>query len=113
MTWLQRYRIRHYVANSIWILPVASMVAALVAVPLAHGIEEAMGWEAALDPDAARTVVGTLAASMFTFIVFVSSAQFFVEAEDRALAETSDIQGVGGKCFCAPTGEQLWEVSSP
>jgi hypothetical protein len=29
MTWLQRYRVRHYVRNSIWILPLLSMAAAL------------------------------------------------------------------------------------
>ena len=74
MTWLQRYRVRHYLANSIWILPSLSMVAALVAVPLLHRIEEALGWESAINPETARTVLGTMASSMFTFIVFVSSA---------------------------------------
>ena len=29
MTWLQRYRVRHYVNNSIWIGPLVSMLAAL------------------------------------------------------------------------------------
>jgi uncharacterized membrane protein len=74
MTWLQRYRIRHYVANSIWILPVASMVAALVTVPILHRIEVAFGWEATISAETARTVIGTLASAMFTFIVFVCSA---------------------------------------
>jgi hypothetical protein len=31
MTWLQRYRLRQYVANSIWVLPVLAMIAALIA----------------------------------------------------------------------------------
>lgn len=74
MTWLRRYRIRHYVAHSIWILPLLSMLAALVAVPLLHRAEEAMRWESSLSPETARAVLGTMAASMFTFIVFVSSA---------------------------------------
>ena len=74
MTWLQRYRIRHYVTNSIWVLPVLSIVAALVLVPLLHSIEDALGWQSAANPDAARAVLGTLASAMFTFIVFVSSA---------------------------------------
>ena len=74
MTWLQRYRIRHYIRNSIWILPVLGMVAALAAVPLLHGMEEALGWKSAINPETARAVLGTLAASMFTFIVFVCSA---------------------------------------
>jgi uncharacterized membrane protein len=74
MTWLQRYRIRHYFANSIWILPVLSMAAALVAVRLLHWVEQAAGWESTLNPETALTLLGTLAASMFTCIVFVSSA---------------------------------------
>jgi hypothetical protein len=28
MTWLQRYRVRHYVTSAIWILPLFGMVAA-------------------------------------------------------------------------------------
>jgi uncharacterized membrane protein len=74
MTWLQRYRVRHYVRDSIWILPVVGMVTALGAVRFFHWIEEVMGWESSFHPDTARTVLGTMAASMFTFIVFVSSA---------------------------------------
>ena len=33
MSWLQRYQIRHYVRNSIWILPSLGMVAALAGAP--------------------------------------------------------------------------------
>ena len=39
MTWLQRYRIRHYVRNSIWIWPAIAIVTALVAVRLLHALE--------------------------------------------------------------------------
>jgi uncharacterized membrane protein len=74
MTWLRRYRLRHYFANSIWIVPSLSMVLALLAVPAIQRIEEAMGWEPAGNPDGARLVLGTLASAMFTFIVFVCSA---------------------------------------
>src|SRR5262245_8885855 len=74
MTWLLRHRIRHYVRDSIWIFPVLAMVLALAVVRLFHRLEESMGWELAIHPDAARAVLGMLAASMFTFIVFVSSA---------------------------------------
>jgi uncharacterized membrane protein len=74
MTWIQGYRVRYYVGNSIWVLPVLGMVAALAAVRLLHGIEALMGWQSGVHPDTARAVLGTLAASMFTFIVFVSSA---------------------------------------
>jgi uncharacterized membrane protein len=78
MTWLQRYRVRHYVRNSIWILPVLGMVSALVAVRAFDRIEESLGWESGIHPEAAWAVLGTLAASMFTFIVFVSSALLIV-----------------------------------
>lgn len=74
MTWLQRYRVRHYVTNSIWIWPLLSMAAALAAVRLLHRLDEGMGWASGVDPDTARALLGTMAASMFTFIVFVSSA---------------------------------------
>src|SRR5438067_7206125 len=74
MTWLQRYWVRHYLGNSIWILPLLSMVAALVAVRVTYRIDELAGWESGHHPDTARAVLGTLASSMFTFIVFVSSA---------------------------------------
>jgi uncharacterized membrane protein len=74
MTWLQRYRVRHYIRNSIWILPLLSMVAAIAAVPVLHWIEEEMGWGSNLPPSTAQAVLGTMASSMFTFIVFVSSA---------------------------------------
>jgi uncharacterized membrane protein len=74
MSWLLRHRVRHYIRNSIWVLPVLAMVFALAAVQLLHWFEESMGWELAIHADAARAVLGMLAASMFTFIVFVSSA---------------------------------------
>lgn len=74
MTWLQRYRFRHYVKNSIWIPPVAGMLTALIATRLLHAIDKSAGWETTIDPDTTRTVLGTMASAMFTFIVFVSSA---------------------------------------
>jgi uncharacterized membrane protein len=74
MTWLQRYRVRHYVANSIWILPFLGMIGALGAVWFLRRVEGTLGWEADIDPDSAQAVLGTMASSMFTFVVFISSA---------------------------------------
>src|SRR5262245_46687228 len=74
MTWLQRYRVRHYFSNSIWILPVLSALAAVVAVRILHRIEEGMGVVSEVDPATASTVLGTLASSLFTSIVFVCTA---------------------------------------
>jgi uncharacterized membrane protein len=78
MTWLQRYRLRHYVRNSVWILPVATIAIALVSVRLLHWFEESMGWQANVNPETARTVLGALAGAMFTFIVFVCSSLLLV-----------------------------------
>src|SRR6516165_8583927 len=78
MNWLQRYRVRHYLRNSIWIWPVATMVVALIAVRFLHWLEVAMGWHASVSPDTARTVLGALGGAMFTFIVFVCSSLLLV-----------------------------------
>src|SRR5438105_10260505 len=74
MTWLQRYRLRHYFSDSIWIFPVLGTLAAVGAVRVLHGIEEEMGWISPVDADTARAVLGTMASSLFTSIVFVCTA---------------------------------------
>jgi uncharacterized membrane protein len=74
MTWLQRYRARHYFNNSIWILPVLSTAVAVGAGRLLHWIDREMAWSSSVHPDTARAVLGTLASSLFTSIVFVCTA---------------------------------------
>jgi uncharacterized membrane protein len=74
MTWLQRYRVRHYVTNSIWIPPLLGILLAFALVRLLYRIDAATGWQSSFHPDALQAVLGTMASSMFTFIVFVSSA---------------------------------------
>jgi uncharacterized membrane protein len=74
MTWFQRHQARRYIADSIWILPVLSMAVALGAVRLLNRIDAALGWRANFQPEAARSVLSALASTMFTLIVFVSSA---------------------------------------
>ncbi len=74
MSWLQRYRIRHYIANSIWIMPVLSSVLALAVVPLLHHLDQSLDWESGINPETVRTVLEMMASSMFNFIVFVCSA---------------------------------------
>lgn len=78
MNWIQRYKLRHYIRNSIWILPVSGMVAALVSVQILHRIEEHAGWQSSLDPAAILALFGTFAGSMLTFIVFLSSSLLLV-----------------------------------
>src|SRR5689334_18292030 len=73
MTWLERYRIRHYVRNSIVVFPVLGIAGAVATARLLHSMEKQLGWESPLSPEAARIVIGTLAAAMLTFVVFLSS----------------------------------------
>ncbi len=74
MSWLQRYRLSDYFRRSIWILPVLGMVLALGGVRILHWTETAMGWQSSFDPSTTLTLLGTLASSIFTLIVFVCSA---------------------------------------
>ncbi len=78
MTWLQRYKLRNYFRNSIWLLPVFGMVAALVSVTCLDWIERRAGWQSSLDPAAGLALFGTLAGAMLTFIVFLSSSLLLV-----------------------------------
>jgi uncharacterized membrane protein len=93
MTWLQRFRIRHYVGNSVWIFPVLSTVAAIVAVRLLNWIEKDLGWESSIDADTARAVLGTLASALFTTIVFICSA-LLVAVQLASAALTPRIIGI-------------------
>jgi uncharacterized membrane protein len=74
MSWLHRYYIRHYVSNSIWVLPFLGMLVALIAVPVVHWIDQIDALAPGAHPDTALAVLGTMASAMFTFIVFVSTA---------------------------------------
>jgi len=74
MSWLDRHRLKLYLRNSIWVFPVLSIVAGLLAVALLNRIDRALGLEMNLGAETARAVMGTIAASMFTLVVVSSSA---------------------------------------
>jgi uncharacterized membrane protein len=93
MTWLQRYRIRHYIENSVWIFPALSTLAAIAVVRLLHIIETHRGWQSAIDPGTATAVLGTLASALFTTIVFICSA-LLVAVQLASAALTPRIIGV-------------------
>lgn len=57
-----------------WVFPAAGIVAALGTAWSLHSLELVMGWQSYVDPAAAQTLLATLAASMFTFIVFACSS---------------------------------------
>jgi uncharacterized membrane protein len=74
MTWLQRYRIRQYLLDTVWIFPSVGVFVALLTAWLVNRVDLALGWRSSLTADAARGVLVTLASGMFTFIIFVASA---------------------------------------
>jgi len=73
MTWLQRYRVSSFFRNAVWFPPLVGMLAALLAFPLVQWVDTVLGWKAPMGADSARAVLGALASSMLTFIVFVFS----------------------------------------
>ena len=78
MNWIQRYKLRNYLRNSIWIPPVLGIGAAVVSVNCLHWIEQRAGWQADFDPASTLALFSTLAGSMLTFIVFLSSSLLLV-----------------------------------
>jgi uncharacterized membrane protein len=73
VSWLQRYRIRYFVRNSIVVLPALGIAAAMITAWLVHRIEKPLALESSYSAEAMRTVIGILAGSMLTFVVFLSS----------------------------------------
>ena len=74
MTWLARYRVRKFVRESVFLLPGASMVAALVLAPLVRVFDERtrptlFGFTAT----GASALVSGLSSSLFALIVFTFS----------------------------------------
>lgn len=78
MSWLTRYRLKLYFRHSIWIFPVLSIAVALITVAVLNRVERALGLTMQISPDTARTVIGTIAASMFTLVVIGSSTVLLV-----------------------------------
>jgi len=78
MSWLDRYRLRLYVRNSIWMFPAISILVGLIVVTLLHRVELALGWELNISQETARMVMSTVAASMFTLVIVGSSAVLLV-----------------------------------
>ena len=73
MTWKRRHRLRTFLKSSLWPFPLACMILALPVARLVLWIDRLTGSTAGISADAARTVAGTLAAAVLSFIVFVFS----------------------------------------
>jgi uncharacterized membrane protein len=74
MSWLLAHRARRFVRDSIWVAPALGMVTALVSTRLLMLVDRQLRWESGLDPESARALLSTLASSVFTLVVFVSSS---------------------------------------
>ena len=73
MTWLQRYRLKSFLLNSVWLPPLVAILAALLANQLAQSADRLLGWRAQVGVAASQGVLTALASAMLTFIVFVFS----------------------------------------
>jgi len=73
MTWLQRYQFRSFFRNSVWFPPLIGMVGAIPFHRLVRWVDITLALKSSIEPEGARALLGTLSASMFTFIVFVFS----------------------------------------
>ena len=74
MNWSQRYHLRLYFRNSLWILSAISILAALIAAAQLTRYELAVGSVTAISTDSMRAIMSTIASSTFTLVVLVSSA---------------------------------------
>jgi uncharacterized membrane protein len=74
MNWRQRYRLRNYLQNSLWVLPALSIVVAWIAVSLLVRYEAGVGSQISMNRGTVLVIMSTIAGSTFTLIVLVSSA---------------------------------------
>ena len=74
MSWILRYRYRMFLRSSLCAAPIASMAAALLAAPWIRLVDERTQWTLmGFGIEGSRIVVGALASSLLTFIVFAFS----------------------------------------
>jgi uncharacterized membrane protein len=73
MNWLQRFRLKNFLQNSVWLPPLFGMIMAILIHRLVRWADLTLGLHATITPDGARALLSALATSMFTFIVFIFS----------------------------------------
>lgn len=74
LTWIRRRRIRNFLSNAIWVMPVAALILAMVMVRVTVRIDESFGWSSGLSASSVQAMLITLASALLTFIVFVCSS---------------------------------------
>jgi uncharacterized membrane protein len=79
MTWEQRYRLSHLARTSLVLWVGLALGAALVCAPAVQRLNQESTWTLFhFGPEGARVLLGAMAGSMLTFIVFVLSATLIV-----------------------------------
>jgi uncharacterized membrane protein len=78
MNWLQKYRIVNYFRSSIWIPASCAIILAILGVRLLNFVEVRFGLMLEYNTSTSMTVMGTLASSMFTLLIFVCSSLLIV-----------------------------------
>lgn len=74
-TWIVRHRVWSYVRSSLWLVPLAGMILALIATPMLRWIDSNGDWSLlGYGLDGARAVLGILAGAMLSLVVFAFSA---------------------------------------
>jgi len=73
MNWLDRYRAKSFLRQSVWLPPLLGLLTALLLHQVLRRVDLILGWQAQIGPEGARAVLAALASSMLTFIVFVFS----------------------------------------
>jgi uncharacterized membrane protein len=75
MRFIRLYRLSSARLSSIWLVPVIAMLLALFLNVVLRKIDQATGWEVfGFGPNGSRALLGMLAASMLSFLVFLFSA---------------------------------------
>jgi uncharacterized membrane protein len=72
MSWLTRYRIRRYIASSVWVVPMTYFLAAVVLTPITRMLDSRVHWKVFdTGPTGATAVITSLVSSTLSFLVFV------------------------------------------
>jgi uncharacterized membrane protein len=60
MTWLQRYRVRRFLRDSVWLPPLLGMVLVLLVQPVVGRLDRVLEVKAVIGPESARAVLAAL-----------------------------------------------------
>jgi uncharacterized membrane protein len=71
MSWSQRYRLKSYLASSLWIVPFAAIPLELVLTRVLHNLDQWLGWTLlGMAPGGAQALLQTIITAMLSLLVF-------------------------------------------